>query len=261
MRTKTSATYIILLVLVCFAAGVLSIVLRPDQLLDGLLSLATPAQTPTDEAIEEDLPIEIDNELITILIMGVDHIADPEGKLLAVWLLTFKPGEKHLAFLGLPLDLPLSEDQPSLGESFDLWDPPEYGAGFINQLSVFAPSPIRGFVALDEHGFAALLDYFGGVDLDNQLLTGSSVIGSLRLTYGNPLAALKLQARVLESLRNRVGQIGVTPELTPLTSLSPIHAYTSPSPPELATLAIPLLPLEPENITILTYSTNENSQE
>jgi hypothetical protein len=257
MRIKTPATYIILLVFVCFAAGILSVVLRPDQLLEGLLSLSTQAQTPTDEAIEEDLPIEGHDGRITILIMGVDHIANPEGKLLAVWFLTFKPGEKHLSLLGLPLDLPISEDQPSLGESFNLWDPPEYGAGFINQLSAYAPSPIHGFVALDEHGFAVLLDYFGGVDLDDQLLDGSSLIGSLRLTYENPQAALKLQARVLESLRNQVGLIGTTPELTPLTSLSPIHAYTSPSPPELATLAIPLLPLAPENITIITYSNSE----
>jgi hypothetical protein len=235
----------------------LSVVLRPDQLLDGLLNLAAPTQTPTIEASEEDLPIERDDGKISILIMGVDQIANPEGKLLAVWLMTFKPGEKHLTLLGLPLDLPLSEDQPPLGESFNLWDPPEYGAGFINQLGVFAPSPIRGFVALDEHGFATLLDYFGGVNLDDQILDGSSVIGSLRLTYDNPQAALKLQARVLESLRNQVGLIGTTPELTPLTSLSPIHAYTSPSPPELATLAIPLLPLAPENITIITYSKSE----
>ena len=257
MRIKTPATYIILLVFVCFAAGILSVVLRPDQLLDGLLNLATPAQTATDEAVEEDLMYETDDGKITILIMGVDHIANQEGKLLAVWLLTFKPGEKHLSLMGLPLDLPLSEDQPSLEEAFNLWDPPEYGAGFINQLSTLAPSPIHGFVALDEHGFAALLDYFGGVDLDDQLLEGSSIIGSLRLTYENPQASLRLQTRILESLRNRVNQIGSTPELTPLTSLSPIHAYTSPSPPELATLAIPLLPLAPENITIITYSKSE----
>jgi hypothetical protein len=258
MRIKSPATYIILLVLVCFAAGIMSVVLRPDQLLDGLFGLATPVPTPTDKNFEQELPNEIDDGKITILIMGVDHIANPEGKLLAVWLLTFTPGGKHLSLLGLPLDLPIAEDQPSIEEAFDLWDPPEYGAGFINQLSAFAPSPIHGFVALDEHGFAVLLDYFGGVNLDDQHLEGSSVIGSLRLTYENPQASLRLQTRILESLRNRVNQIGTTPELTPLTSLSPIHAYTSPSPPELATLAIPLLPLFPENITITTYSMGEN---
>jgi hypothetical protein len=250
MRIKTPATYILLIVFVCFAAGILSVVIRPDQLFSGIKTATAPIQTATQERIGENPTFSVEDGQITILILGVDHIADPEGKLLAVWLLTFQPPEKQLTLLGLPTDLPLSEGQPSLGESFDLWDPPDYGASLINQIGAYAPSPIRGFAVLDEHGFAVLLDYFGGVDIDDQHLDGSSVIGSLRLTYENPQAALKLQVRILESLRSRVEMIGSTPELTPLTSLSPIHAYTSPSPPELATLVIPILPLEPKLITI-----------
>lgn len=259
MRSKTPATYILFLIFVCFSAGVLSVVLRPDQLLTSLKPPDSPTPSPTPGGNSAELPLFVDDGTITILILGVDRIADPEGKLLAVWLLTFHPPNKELTVLGLPLDLPIATDQPSIAESFDLWNPPDYGAGFINQLNAFAPSPLYGFVALDEHGFAALLDYFGGVDLDDQLLEGSSVIGSLRLTYENPQASLRLQSRILESLRTRVNQIGSTPELTQLTSLSPIHAYTSPSPPELATLAIPLLPLHPENITITTYPSDSNA--
>lgn len=252
MRMKTPAMYIILLVLVCFVAGVLSILIRPDRL-RSLVATSINPERPLPIDASTDVPnVSATDGEITILVLGVDHIADPEGKLLAVWLLSFNPQAKQLNLLGLPLDLPIAVDQPSLGEAFNLWIPPEYGAGFIHSLSAFAPSPIQGLAVLDEQGFAVLLDYFGGVDLDDQHLDGSSVIGSLRLTYENPQAALRLQARVLESLKLQVHSLGATPELTALTSLSPIHAYTSPSPPELATLAIPLLPLDPASIIVAT---------
>lgn len=250
MRIKSSATYILLLVFVCFTAGAISVILKPEQVLQDLFASATRTPTTKEEIIEPAPQASLDEERITILVLGVDHIADPEGKLLAVWLLTFTPGDPGLHLLGLPLDLPVVEGGPTLAQAFNLWQPPEYGARFIQQLGAFAPAPIYGWVALDEHGFATLLDYFAGVDLDDQHLAGSSVIGSLRLTYGNPQASLRLQAQVLEGLRSRVGLLGSTPELTPLTALSPIHAYTSPSPPELATMAIPLLPLDPVMISI-----------
>jgi hypothetical protein len=253
MRIKSPATYVLFLIFVCFAAGVLSILLKPDQLLDTIGSPSIASPIPTEGSFEQSPSAVVNDGAMTILILGVDHIADPEGKLLAVWLLSFQPRGENIGLYGLALDTPISSSGLSIEESFNLWDPPEFGAGFIRQLGDFAPSPIRGFVALDEHGFAVLLDYFGGIDLDDQHLVGSSVIGSLRLTYDSPQAALKLQARVLESLRSRVDRLGSTPELTTLTALAPIHAYTSPSPPELATLAIPLLPLEPDQISITIH--------
>jgi hypothetical protein len=252
MRKKSPATYILLTIFICFAAGVLSVVLQPE--LGWIDHSDLPESTVTPAAVIPTPTTAANDGMITILILGVDHIADPEGKLLAVWFLSFQPPEKELSLIGFPIDLPIADDQASLQEAFNLWEPPEYGARFINQLSAYAPSPLRGYAVLDEHGFAVLLDYFGGINLDDQHLDGSSVIGSLRLTYGNPQAALKLQARILDGLRDRVDMIGTTPELTVLTSLSPVHAFTSPSPPELATIAIPLLPLDPSLISITTWA-------
>jgi hypothetical protein len=251
MRMKSPATYFLLLISICFASGVLSVVLQPE--LGWIDHADLPESTTTPTAALPSPTVGAKDGMITILILGVDHIADPEGRLLAVWFLSFQPPEKDLTLIGFPIDMPLANGQPSLEEAFNLWEPPEYGARFINQLSAYAPSQLRGYAVLDEHGFAVLIDYFGGINLDNQHLDGSSVVGSLRLTYGNPPAALKLQARVLDRLRDRVEAIGTTPELTVLTSLSPIHAVTSPSPPELATLAIPLLPLDPSLISITTW--------
>jgi hypothetical protein len=251
MHLKSPAIYILLLILVCFTAGVISVVLKPEA--------TTPViqgspETPTQEAAVEILPTPEDTtNTQTILILGVDHIADPEGRLLAIWLLTLDLHSGQITFLGLPTDLISPRGEVALADSFDLWIPPDYGATFIREIGDLTQTSITGIVALDEHAFAVLLDYMGGVELDGQVLDGASVIGSLRLTYAFPQASLTLQTRILESLRANVGRVGATPELTPLTSLAPIHAYTSPSPPELATLAIPLLPLHPDLISIVNH--------
>jgi hypothetical protein len=251
MHFKSPATYLLLLILVCFAAGVISVVLRPDAL--NQEPMESPELQATQSTIEI-LPGTIETQTTqSILILGVDHIADHEGQLLAIWLLSLDPITKKIDLLGLPVDLTPPGGETTLAESFDLWLPPDYGAGFIRRIGELTQTPIMGFAVLDEHAFAELLDYMGGVDLDGELLDGASVIGSLRLTYGNPQASLLLQTRILEKLRTTVHHIGTTPELTPLTALTPIHAYTSPSPPELATLAIPFLPLDPALISITTW--------
>lgn len=249
MRLKSPATYLLLLIMVCFASGVVSVLIRPDRIFipsgNANNSSASPTPIPTH------LPTSaVTNDTITILVLGVDHIADPEGKLHAVWLLTFKPPDKQITLMGLPVNLTVDDERSTLEDIFDLWTPPTYGASFIQQLSDLTSSPIRGLAVLDEHGFSVLVDFLGGVELDGQIMDGASVIGSLRLTYANPQAALRLQAQILDALRLKVSTIGSTPELTTLTSLSPIHAYTSPSPPELTTITIPLLPLDPEQILI-----------
>ena len=109
MRIKSPATYIILLVFVCFSAGVLSVFLRPDQLLVGVQPGPELTITPTENVEAPQITDRVDDNRITILILGVDHIADPEGKLLAIWFLTFEPGEKYLSVLGLPLDFILPD--------------------------------------------------------------------------------------------------------------------------------------------------------
>jgi len=95
----------------------------------------------------------------------------------------------------------------------------------------------------------------GGFSLDDQSYDGASAIGTLRLLADQPLIALKLQAQILRALSVKAPDLGKTPELTPLTLLLPEHAYTSPSPAQLATLASPLLPLQADFIVISIYKT------
>ncbi len=211
-----------------------------------------PQSTPF-ESIEIAPTAPIQSGAVSILVLGVDEIKQDKPKILSIWFISFQPPDKKIHLLGIPTDLLLPDTEIPLSEAFSLWEAPDYGADFITAMDHFSPHPIFGIAVLDEEGFSALIDYLGGFSLDDQSYDGVSAIGTLRLLENQPLIALKLQAQILRALSVKVPDLGKTPELTPLTLLLPEHAYTSPSPAQLATLASPLLPLQADLIEITIY--------
>ncbi len=211
-----------------------------------------PQSTPF-ESIEIAPTAPIQSGAVSILVLGVDEIKQEKPKILSIWFISFHPPDKKIHLLGIPTDLLLPDSEIPLSEAFSLWEAPDYGADFITAMDRFSPHPIFGIAVLDEEGFSALIDYLGGFSLDDQSYDGVSAIGTLRLLENQPLIALKLQAQILRALSVKVPDLGKTPELTPLTLLLPEHAYTSPSPAQLATLASPLLPLQADLIEITIY--------
>ena len=244
MRNRLPVVLFVLMMLVCFSAGAISILLKGSETpIPGLVS------TPF-ESIEIAPTAPMRSGAISVLVMGVDEIETEKPKILSVWFISFHPPDKNIQLLGVPTDFLLPDTEIPLSDAFSLWDPPDYGADFIAAMDAFSPHPIAGIAVLDEEGYSALIDYLGGYSLDDQEYDGASAIGTLRLLENQPLIALKLQAQILRALSVKVPGLGETPELTPLTLLVPENAYTSPSPAQLATLAIPLLPLQADLIEI-----------
>ena len=248
MRSRLPIVLFVLMMLVCFAAGAVSVLLQGEE------RDTSPQSTPF-ESIEIAPSAPIRSGAVSILILGVDEIKHETPKLLSIWLISFHPPDKKIRLLGIPSDLLLPDTETPLSEAFSLWEAPDYGADFITAMDHFSPHPIFGIAVLDEEGFSALIDYLGGFSLDDQIYDGASAIGSLRLLEDQPLIAIKLQAQILRALSVKVPDLGETPELTPLTLLLPENAYTSPSPAQLATLAIPLLPLQADLIEISIIET------
>ncbi len=236
------------MMLVCFAAGAISVLLQGEE------QDTIPQSTPF-ESIEIAPTAPIQRGAVSILVLGVDEIQQEKPKILSIWFISFHPPDKKIHLLGIPTDLLLPDTEIPLSESFSLWEAPDYGADFITAMDQLSPHPIFGIAVLDEEGFSALIDYLGGFSLDDQSYDGASAIGTLRLLENQPLVALKLQAQILRALSVKVPGLGKTPELTTLTLLLPQHAYTSPSPAQLATLASPLLPLQADLIEITIYKT------
>ncbi|MGD2162073.1 MAG: hypothetical protein PVH60_06310 [Anaerolineales bacterium] len=215
----------------------------------------TPIPTFRNQQDVEIEPTSSERQ-ITIVLFGVDEITSSKPELQAIWFASFEPPDKSIHLLGIAVDTPLDENKGTLKENFTLFEPPDFGAGFLTSLSRYAPHPIQGFVVLDEEGFADVIDYVGGVTLDSQELNGTAAVGALSLVKAQPLASLRMQARIMSSLAQNAALIGSTPELTPLTRLIPDHAYTSPSPYQLASLGSQLLPIDPSNVTIEIGSSN-----
>ncbi len=246
MRSRLPVVLFVLLMLVCFAAGAISVLLQGEE------RDTSPQSTPF-ESIEIAPSAPIRSGAVSILVLGVDEIKHEKPKLLSIWLISFHPPDKKIRLLGIPVNLRLPDTETPLSEAFSLWEAPDYGADFIAAMDHFSPHPIFGIAVLDEEGFSALIDYLGGFSLDDQLYDGDSAIGTLRLLEDQPLIAIKLQAQILRALSVNVPGLGETPELTPLTLLLPENAYTSPSPAQLATLASPLLPLQADLIEISIF--------
>ena len=246
MRSRSSLGLIFPLLLVCFTAGVLSVVLKPPSPEPALIGV-TPSYTTNSAPLAST---EFADSRSTVLILGVDSLNDPPAaSLQTAWLITFGSREQPIQLFGLPYDA-LLPDGKTLRGSFSIFDPPDFGAAFISALASYTSHPILGWVVLDQVGFARLVDYLGGFSLGDQGYDGNRTIGALNLLLDRPQESLKLQARILQALVERAPALGRTPEVTSLTTLVPEHAYTSPAAPQLTTLAIPLLPIDPSRVEI-----------
>jgi hypothetical protein len=248
MRNRTSYAVIIPLLIVCFAAGVLSVVIKPpaqDSRPDSITPLGSPLPI---------IPTAPQARRSTILVFGVDALDEQTGgTLLTVWMITFGAADEMIELTGIPYDMRLP-DGKTVRESFSLFKPPDYGARFISSMSTFTEYPIQGFVVLDRIGFARLIDYLGGFQLGEQAYDGSRALVALGLLENSPQESFKLQVQILQAMVNAAPVLGRTPEVTSLTTLVPDHAFTSPAAAQLATMAIPLLPIDPGRVSIHLWS-------
>jgi energy-converting hydrogenase Eha subunit A len=246
MRNRSSLAIIIPLLIVCFAAGVLSVLIKPP----GNENL--PTATPSSSSLVFPTPTKASR--VTVIVFGVDELdLKSSGTLLTTWLITFGSKQQAVELTGLAHDTTLPDGR-TLREAFSLFEPPDFGASLISSLSTFTEFPIQGFVVLDQIGFAALIDYLGGFTLGDQTYDGSRALVALGLLENSPHESLKLQVQILQAMVESAQALGRTPEITPLTTLVPDHAFTSPGAAQLATMAIPLLPIEPDRVTVQTWS-------
>jgi len=243
MRNRSSLALIIPLLIVCFAAGVLSVVLKPPP-----QNSRPAAVTPFSTSPFIATPTRAARS--TVIVFGVDSFdADSSGTLLSMWLISFGPRHEPIELTGVSFDAPLPDGR-TLREAYSLFEPPDYGAQFIASLAVFTPNPIQGFVVLDRIGFASVVDYLGGFTLGDQAYDGARTLVALGILEDNAQESLKLQARILRAMVDAAPALGRTPEVTSLTTLVPDHAFSSPAAAQLATMLIPLLPIDPERVAI-----------
>jgi hypothetical protein len=251
MNTRTLLRLLLLVVVVCFALGLLSVFLRQSNsgTSGGLLVASGPISAPTG--------VSPDTAQTNILILGVDSLGAPTMTLRAVWFASFRLPGRDVFLCGVPSNLAVGGRASQRLDAAFGWDPQAGVAPrFLKLLLEAAPLQPSAIIVLDETAFAALVDYMGGVDLNGATFSGNQVLGVLGLVNEQPDAALATQARLVEEIGNRLPSLGSSPDLTPLRGLLPDHVFLSIPEADLQNLLQPLLPIEPGSV-IVTASTGQ----
>jgi hypothetical protein len=229
MRSRLPLSLVILLLAFCFALGLISALLARD---------GEPAAPPTL------LPTPRE-EQITILFLGVDQFSEAAPRLVAIWIASFEPPGRDLFLTGIPVDSPAPGlDGRPLEEAFTWSSEDGPSPDFLAALGSVAPLEPDVVITLDRQGFATVVDYLGGIELNDAPLDGAQVTAVLDLLAEDPAASTVSQQRVLEAMVIRAEALGDSPDITPLAALLPDHARLSSPLAETIALAAPLLPLQ-----------------
>ncbi len=192
-----------------------------------------------------------EDERTTILVLGVDRFDRPDPELQAVWIVTIHPTETEVLFSGVPTNLALDEAEAVQLRSFFAWSP-EAGVTppFIEALERALHIQVDTIVVLDERGFAALVDYLGGLPFEGGALSGDQVLALHTVFRDDPLGLVRLQASVLENIEPQVRKLGTAPDLEPLLALIPEHAQLSEHTAQFVLSVSHLLPLEEGQVRV-----------
>jgi hypothetical protein len=179
----------------------------------------------------------------------MDSLQAPDPELRAIWIATFRPPGRDVFLLGVPVDFGISGGTTLAG--LFRWTPSAgVDATFLAGLRQASPVVPDVILAADQTGFAALVDYMGGVVIDDAALNGSQVVGVLAMLADDPQTSLVAQGQILRALAWQVPNLGPTPDLTPLLALVPEHGYLSVPLSQLVGLISPVLPLQPTSIHV-----------
>jgi len=234
MRSISFRTILIAFAVGFFALGIASTLVRPRPP-DG-------AGGPTSTVRIRPTPPPASTPQITVLVLGVDRLGE-EGELLAVWLASFRPPGKELFLFGFPTDRKLAGGA-TLREAYA--ESPENPESLARLTSL----PLDAVVVLDSNGFAALIDFLGGVPTGGATVDGAAALNVLSLLRDEPAASLLAQSRLLEALRARAGAVQAGTDLQPLLDLTPDHAWLTVPPRDLLTMVAPYLPFDAERVHV-----------
>ncbi|MGH2627748.1 MAG: hypothetical protein ACRDHY_13980 [Anaerolineales bacterium] len=229
-------------VVICFSLGLISVLVAPQGAPAREQVATPPAPTRTADPAA--------SSQVTVLVVGVDRLDVESPRLRAVWLASFRPPGRELFFLGLPVTYRLAQGFPSLAEQFS-WTPQAGpGEGFLAGVHTAAPQEIQVIAALDDFGFASLIDYAGGINLNGVPLRGDQALAVLGLLENDPSAMLSTQARLLQALIVPAAGVSSSPDVSPLIALIPAHAFLSESFTYFAARLSALLPLDPSAVHV-----------
>ena len=245
---RERAPFAILFVLIAFVLGVISIFLPKGSTGDGSGAIASSIESPIVQVTEAATPRS------TLLVIGVDDLGKESPELRALWMVSFRPPERDVLLLGVPIDQTSEDGDSKLQETFGLTAEKQASEAFLRTMLDILPVQPNVVIVMDEVFFGALVDYLGGAFVYEGHLDGTSVIALQNVLAEDAEALLVMQAKVLKALAFNISLLESTPDIEPLLALIPTHCKPSVDPAQLVLLISPLLPLQPETIRVETLS-------
>jgi hypothetical protein len=243
MEKRPSPILLLIVIMACFAAGILSVWLRHPPQPSSTTETASSTRA-SSQALEQ-------SEQTSILILGVDDLLAPNPALRAVWYVSYRLPGRDIFVLGLPIDCPVSSPTDAELRTLFAWSPQSgIARSFLEGLSSQLPPSPDVTLVLDEQAFAGLVDFLGGVTLEGAHLDGSQVVSVLALLSDQPDAFLNMQQKIINALVAEAPALGTSPDLTTLIQYVPQHAYSSLAPLSVVALVSPLFPISATSVHI-----------
>jgi len=155
-----------------------------------------------------------------LLVIGIDDLSSPSPRLESVWLVSFFPGQSTFTLFPIYPDILENNksDHEALAKDFSLDANDTPNQAFFDLLG--QETWWNNYLVIDEAGWAAILDFLGGVVIDGRLLDGSGAPVSLTL-WDDPSASAGGQAALLQAACLRAASLHQEEVIQGLSLLAP----------------------------------------
>jgi hypothetical protein len=167
------------------------------------------------------------NGQTNLLVIGVDRLRSRQPSLESIWLVGYFPDNPHLTLI--PVFPPASNADPadlrSLGESFRV---SELGAPGPETLRTLQADHIwwNSYVILDEIAMIEIIDFLGGLQVNDRRVKGALAISSFPLPEEDASASLNGQTDLLQRICRQANLLPPSADLRRILSLIPDHIQT-----------------------------------
>jgi hypothetical protein len=246
MSKRPPLAVILFVMIVCFALGLLNVLLKEpvDQ---------SPTTTPISPT-----PLEADSPSIySILIVGVNDLQSSDPQLRAIWIAAYRSSEDAIYLHGIPIHaiVPGGKER-SLNDLFAWSSQKGLDEEFFDNLYQVIPLSPNLTIVMDDLAFEKIIDYLGGVEISGKTINGQNTLAFLSLFWEQPDALLEHQADMLRSLYPKALDLPESAELTELMSLIPEHVNLSMEISEAVALILPLRNVHPEAVFLILPENN-----
>jgi hypothetical protein len=183
----------------------------------------TPSATPISPFPEVTRP-----DQRSLLILGVDRVDSTEARLQGAWYVVYRQNHPRITLIPLYPAPPGSDSsrQAVLEEKFRLHSDGAVDPAFFRATQDRFEMSWDGYILLDDIAMIEIVDFFGGVTVNGELISGPRAVGSIPRPWDNSPDAVLQQAFLVETICENI-----TLETTPKTydkilSLIPEHLQT-----------------------------------